>query len=129
MNNRCPLATLQSVVGIGYSNRVTLSQVIEEATMPGDAGGYKEFDVKWPDLHAAVMRVASIYNRPPDPRRFGDFMRTVKGRVVDTLRFCYKPNPKGQSQWWVERRGNADEQVPGLRSQPNVVKPSFGDRN
>jgi len=128
VEHRALLLEWASVIGRGRGQRVTLSSLIEEATSPGSGGGYSEFDFKWPDLNAAVMRVASVYNRPPDLTRLGNWMRMHKNRVLDGLRFVQEPNAKGSSKWWVERVSDPDEDVTGLRLAENVVKPSFGDR-
>lgn len=128
VEHRALLLEWAAVIGRGRGQRITLSSLIEEATSPGSDGGYSEFDFKWPDLNAAVMRVASVYNRPPDLTRLGNWMRMHKNRVLEGLRFVQEPNTKGQSKWWVEKVSDPDEDVVGMRMADNVIKPSFGDR-
>lgn len=114
-----------SIMGTGYINRVTLSTVIEECQEHGESG-YDQFTFKWPDFNLAVCRIASIYGKPPETLRLSRKLRTVKGRVIDGLSLQAEIKEKTGSVWWVQEDNNPGR--PGLRSEPKIVKPRFGDR-
>lgn len=107
-------------IGLGYTSRVTLAEVItiiEQVADPVDSNSYdrlgqEEKEPAHPELLTAVMSAVHTETgrrQKPDVRSLGNWLRDRKGRVVDGKRFLSKPNPKGGSKWWV---GSTDEAPP-----------------
>jgi hypothetical protein len=101
------LSAWAQVIGVGWKHRCTLQEVIERAGTHGHSGV-----PTWPDLDAAVQGTARG-PRPPDAKSLGTWAKQQKGRIVAGLRLINSPNPKGGSQWWVER----NERIPGTHAR------------
>jgi putative DNA primase/helicase len=73
-------------IGVGYSNRCTLADVIDK---PDDC------------IAAAVQAVAGKKQKA-EARSLGSWFRKNKDRVLGGHCFKSDPNDKGKSKWWLE---------------------------
>ncbi len=118
-----------TVIGLGEINALPLSKVIEIATQNGQSG-YDKYVHEYPDLYDAVFKVASIYNRDPDLKRFTRWARDNKGRIIHGLKLVNRIRAGGGlAQWWVQNNENPNQESPGLRHGENVVNVNFNERD
>lgn len=95
--------------GVGWENRRTvvdaLKAVDERDTRLAGDGGYSDgYDrpYRHPELREAVKTIAATRGQL-NARRFGDFLRKSKGRIVNLVRFANQSDPHGHAaSWWVE---------------------------
>lgn len=102
-----------NVIGIGLKHKITLAKIIEIASEPDLGNNFSRYGDNvlpfrntpplWPDLHEAIMRVASMFGRPPDANRLGKWARSKKNKIVDGL--CLRGVSVGNNtaKWYVEK--------------------------
>ncbi len=103
------LAGWRDTFGVGWENRRTvvdaLKAVDERDTRLAGDGGYSDgYDrpYRHPELREAVKTIATTRGQM-NARRFGDFLRKSKGRIVNLARFANQPDPHGHAaSWWIE---------------------------
>ena len=88
------------VLGVGYSHRFTLAEVVEianEGPLPSVS--------TWPRLRAVIQSVAAGPRGSVDVKKFGFWMRGKKGRIAGERRFVNNSAAKTKmTYWWIEVR-------------------------
>ena len=95
------------VLGIGYSHRFTLAEVVEIANETNKVKVNEDthFYQVWPRLSTALQAVAAGPHGSVDVRKFGFWMRGKKGRIAGERRFVNNAEAKTKrTYWWIEVR-------------------------
>jgi hypothetical protein len=89
-----------NVVGTGERNRLRAKDVI----LLGDSKD-SQGEPTHTALHDALQSIGwrlTGAGKMPDPKSFGKWLQSKKGRIVDGMKFAFKHDPKRGSQWFVE---------------------------
>jgi hypothetical protein len=95
--------------GLGTGSNVSLAVIIDKSVTIEKMGGLETGEFKFPGLNTAVRAATSLIagnalGSKGDPARFGQYCKSMKGRIVDGLRLANKPSSRGgAATWWVEQ--------------------------
>ncbi len=103
---RAALAELLSAwaasIGTGWEYRRTVAEVLKAVEERDMQGAESEPPYRNPALRDAVLAIAP--RGRIDPRSFGNWLRSRKGRIIDGLSLASKADDHGhRAEWWIER--------------------------
>jgi hypothetical protein len=96
-------------IGVGIGARVRLGPALLVGGETDREYDGAPLEPKHPEFYAALqamaLRITGRRGQMPDAPMLGNYLRKVKGRVVNGKRFANRPDEKKGAEWWIEEVG------------------------
>jgi hypothetical protein len=95
-----------AAIGFGISARVRLASALSAGAETHREYDGADLEPAHPEFHATLqamaLRETGKRGQMPDATMLGNYLRKVKGRVLNGKRFANRPDERKGAEWWVE---------------------------
>jgi hypothetical protein len=95
-----------AAIGVGIGVRVRLASALSAGAETHRQHDGADLEPAHPEFHATLqamaLRETGKRGQMPDATMLGNYLRKVKGRVLNGKRFANRPDERKGAEWWVE---------------------------
>jgi hypothetical protein len=93
-------------IGIGIGARVRLATALSSGAQTDRLRDGADLEPVHPEFHATLqamaLRETGKRGQLPDATMLGNYLRKIKGRVLNGKRFANRPDERKGAEWWIE---------------------------